>query len=117
MHDKNAEVPKNALKNIDPNMGLSQMAFQSALDNRQKDLQEVFFTDSYNIATNRFKLKDHKPSKHPTPVAWKAIITSNSFKFQQGCENCIWNSKTFLLLHHLGQYLNYQNPCQPSHCH
>lgn len=85
MHDKNAEVPKNALKNTDPNMGLSQMAFQSALDNRQKDLQEVFFTDSYNIATNRFKLKDHKPSKHPTPVAWKAIITSNSFKFQQGC--------------------------------
>ena len=43
MHDKNAEVPKNALKNIDPNMGLSQMACQSALDNRQKDLQEVFF--------------------------------------------------------------------------
>lgn len=43
MHDKNAEVPKNALKNIDPNMGLSQMTFQSALDNRQKDLQEVFF--------------------------------------------------------------------------
>ena len=69
MLDKNAEVPKNALKNIDPNMGLSQMAFQSALDNRQKDLQEVFFSDSYNIATNRFKLKDHKPSKHPTPVA------------------------------------------------
>lgn len=30
MHDKNAEVPKNALKNIDPNMGLSQMACQSA---------------------------------------------------------------------------------------
>ena len=43
MHDKNAEVPKNALKNIDPNMGLSPMACQSALDNRQKDLREVFF--------------------------------------------------------------------------
>lgn len=43
MHDKNAKVPKNALKNIDPNMGLSPMACQSALDNRQKDLREVFF--------------------------------------------------------------------------
>ena len=42
MHDKSAKVPKNALKNIDPNMGLSQMTCQSALDNRQKDLQEVF---------------------------------------------------------------------------
>lgn len=69
MHDKNAEVPKNALKNIDPNMGLSQMACQSALDNRQKDLQEVFFLLTV-ITLQRTDLNWKITSRQNTPPLW-----------------------------------------------
>lgn len=69
MHDKNAEVPKNALKNIDPNMGLSQMACQSSLDNRQKDLQEVFFLLTV-ITLQRTDLNWKITSRQNTPALW-----------------------------------------------